>query len=462
VAGTAGAHQRCSQRGQARTAYIVAAACLAAAIVLPALFGARAERIYRNSVSQLGSTGRALRLESYRRGWFSSQAIVSLTAGRGAIGFVQHVHHGPLGFYNGWHVAFPVAAVVDTEPPPGLKNNLDRFFGEAPINISTVVRMNGALDTYISRAATERSEAAQKFTARFDGFDMEVHLSGDAYVIRGDAPGVKAAGGFGEAGIAGLTIRGESHRHQSGLWLGDKVLKISRISYSIVGGGARPSASGLINDIALAGQSRVSGGHFNVRDTLSIGSVAAGATRLGPMSLGGELSNLPVDAIDRFINALSSISPPAPGQQMQQSPMVKREIHDLLVAVIRESPVLSIDFDGASADGAAHGKAAFGISSDLAHDPMLDNLLSVGRGLVAQAWNKYGRASAELIAPAGFLAQIARPEQLTQLVQSGILIRDGANYVSRATFKDGGWLVNGRQIKLPAPPSRPNLTNRSS
>ncbi|HEY2523708.1 MAG TPA: DUF945 family protein [Candidatus Binataceae bacterium] len=452
-----------SARAAARTAYlVVAAACLATAIVIPALFGARAERIYRESVAQLGTTGRVFRLESYRRGWFSSQAVVSVTAGRGAITFVQHVHHGPLGFYNGWHVAFPVAAVVDTEPPSALKNNLDRFFGEAPIYISTVVEMDGTLDTYVSRAATVRSAAAQKFTARFDGFDLEVHLSKDAYVIRGDAPGVMAAGGFGEAGIAGLTIRGESHRHPSGLWLGDKVLKISRVNYSIVAAGARPSASGLINDIALAGQSRIGAGHLNVRDTLSVGTIAAGAVRLGAMSLGFEFSNLPVDAIQRFVDALSSIPPSAPGQQTQQSPIVKRQILELLVAAIKESPILSIDLYAASAAGEARGKARFGISADLANDPMLNNLLSQGKGLVAQAWNKYGRASAELIAPAGLLAQITRPEQLKQLEQSGILIRDRANYVCRAAFKDGRWLVNGHEMKFPAPPSRPNLTSRSS
>ena len=66
------------------------------------------------------------------------------------------------------------------------------------------------------------------------------------------------------------------------------------------------------------------------------------------------------------------------------------------------------------------------------------------------------------MAPPGFLAQVTKPAQLQQLEQSGILVRDGANYVCRATFKDGGWLVNGRKIKLPAPPPRPNLSSHRS
>ncbi len=75
--------------------------------------------------------------------------------------------------------------------------------------------------------------------------------------------------------------------------------------------------------------------------------------------------------------------------------------------------------------------------------------------MVAQAWKKYGHASAEVVAPPDFLAQLTKPDQLKQLEQSGILARDGTNYVCRATFKDGEWLVNGRAIKLPAPPRVP-------
>ncbi len=448
-------------RGQARTAYIVAAVCLGIVIVVPALFGGRAERVYRDSLAQLAGGRNAVSLDSYRRGWFSSQAVVKIAAGRGAITFVQHVHHGPFGFYNGWHFAFPVAAIVDTDPPPVLQSNLDKFFGAAPIVISTVVGMSGGLDTYISRAATERSDAAQKFTAKFGGFNAEMHLSQDAYTIRGDAPGITAVGAFGEAGVAALTIRGQSHRHSSGLWLGDKVLNISRVNYSIVGSGTHASASGLVQDIGFAGLSTIKNGRFDVRDTLSIGSIAAGALKLGPMSLTAEVSDIPLEPIEQFINALSSISHPASDQQAQ-SRMLQEKIIDLFVAIVKESPVLSIDLHAASLDGWAVGKAMFGIAPDLANDPLIKPGNPDRKGMVAQAWNKYGHATAELVAPTAFLARLTKADQLKQLEQSGILARDGANYVCRASFKDGGWLVNGRKIKPPAPPAPPNLTNRRS
>src|ERR1700732_5068134 len=94
-------------RGQSRVAYLVAAACLSVVLVVPALFGGRAERVYRDSIAQLTGAGRAFRLESYRRGWFSSQATVSFATGPRVLTFVQHVHHGPLGVYNGWQPGLP-------------------------------------------------------------------------------------------------------------------------------------------------------------------------------------------------------------------------------------------------------------------------------------------------------------------------------------------------------------------
>jgi Bacterial protein of unknown function (DUF945) len=448
-------------RGQVRVSLIVAAVCLSAAIMLPALFGGRAERVYRDSIVQLGSAGRVFRLDSYRRGWFSSQAIVSVTAGRGAVTFVQHVHHGPLGFYNGWHVAFPVAAIVDTDPPPALQNKLDDIFGAAPIVISTVVRMGGATDTYVSRAATERSDAMQKLRTKFGGFNLEVHLSHDVYTIRGGAPGITAIGAFGEAGMAGLTISGNSHRHGSGVWLGNKGLRIDRVNYSIVGSGARASASGLVQNIGITGVSEIKNGRLDVRDAFSIGGIAAGALKLGPMSLTAGIDNIPPEPIGEFTNAMASISQLTSDPQTK-SRTLKENTIKLIVAIVKESPVLSINLHAVSPNGEAVGRATFGISPDLLNDPLMKANHPDGKSMAAQVWHKYGHATVELAAPPGFLAQLTKAEQLRQFEQSGILIRDGANDVCHASFKDGGWLINGHKIELPAAPAPSNLTSRHS
>ena len=117
---------------------------------------------------------------------------------------------------------------------------------------------------------------------------------------------------------------------------------------------------------------------------------------------------------------------------------------------LKESPVLSIDLHAASPNGEAVGKGTFGISPDLANDPLITSGNLDRKGMVAQAWDKYGHASIEVVAPTGFLASLAKPDQIKQLEQSGMLVRDGGNYVCRANFKDGEWVINGRKMKLPA------------
>jgi hypothetical protein len=142
--------------------------------------------------------------------------------------------------------------------------------------------------------------------------------------------------------------------------------------------------------------------------------------------------------------------------------MLQGKIVDLLVAIVKESPLLSVDLHAASPNGEAAGKATFGLSPDLANDPLMKADSPDRKGIAAQAWIKYGHASVEVVAPATFLAQLANADQLKRLEQSGILARDGANYVCRASFKNGEWLVNDRKIKLPAPPANPNPAAHSS
>ena len=267
-------------------------------------------------------------------------------------------------------------------------------------------------------------------------------------------PGITAAGAFGEAGMAGLTIRGESHRHGSGLWLGNGAFNIGRVNYSFVASGMHASISGLMQDICPSALTEIRNGRLDARETVSVGSIAGGALKLGPISLVSEIGNVPPEPIEQFKSAVASISHSAPDQQAQ-SRMLQEKMIDLFVAIVKESPVLSVDLHAASPGGEAVGKATFEISPDLANDPLIKTGNPDRKGMVAKAWNKYGHASVELVAPPGFLAQVTKPDQLKQLEQSGVLARDGANYVCRATFKDGGWLINGRQIKLPAAPVAP-------
>ena len=125
------------------------------------------------------------------------------------------------------------------------------------------------------------------------------------------------------------------------------------------------------------------------------------------MSLGAGIDNIAPEPIAQFTNAVASISHSASDQQTQ-SQMLQEKMVDLFVAIVKESPVLSVDLHAASPNGEAVGKATLGISPELANDPLIKSGNPDRKGMIAQAWKKYGHASVELVAPTGFLAQLQR------------------------------------------------------
>jgi len=453
---------RSPARGQARLAFILAAICAGILLVLPAVFGGRAEQIYRDSVRNLAGANHSLRIESYQRGWFSSRATLSILNGRGAIVFVQHVHHGPFGFYNGWQWAFPVAAVVDTDPQAAVENGLDKVFGEAPLRISTAVWMNDTQDTYISRAATERSDSSNAFKAKFGGFEMKIHSSPKGYTMSGGSPSITAAGAFGEAGLSGIRISGESHREpQSGLWLGGGTLELTSADYSVVGSASRPSASGLIRDIALSARTDLSSGRLEMREGISIGSIAAGGQNLGPIRLAAALNNVPPEPVAQFNRMYRSAVVPGLDPR-QQSEEMQRQLYEMIAAVVKGSPAVSLDLHVSSSNGEAVGTAKFQLAPELANDPLFKTGSPDRRSMMSSVWNKYGDATVEIEAPVSVVNQVAKAGQITQLEQNGILVRNGTTYVCRASFKSGEWLVNGRRIQVPtSPPCAKPCTKKS-
>jgi hypothetical protein len=278
----------------------------------------------------------------------------------------------------------------------------------------------------------------------------------------GGSPGVTVTGSFGEAGLGEIRISGESHRGpQNALWLGGGTLGINRIDYSVVGSASRPSTSGLIQDITLSAETELNGGRLDMHESIAVGRIAAGGQTLGPASLALALNNLPPEPLAEFNRLYRSAASSASDPQ-QQSESMQRELYEMLAAVVKQSPVFSLDLRVSSPNGKAVGTAKFQLAPELANDPLFKPGNPDRRGMMAAAWNKYGDAAVDFEAPATLIDQVAKPDQIRQLEQNGILVRDGSKYVSRASFRTGGWLVNGRKVQLPAAaPCPAPCTNRS-
>jgi uncharacterized protein YdgA (DUF945 family) len=451
--------------GQAKTSYLVAAAvailCVGLIVGVPAYYGARAEKIYRDNVRQLGAVSSTFRLDSYQRGWFSSQARLSFSIdrlGKRRVALTQLIHHGPIGFYNGWTVAFPVAAVIDTQPPPGFSDTLDRFLGSAPLVITTIVRMDGALDTYISRAATHQTTFG--ITVTFDGLVAEIHLAQDSRRISGTLPRIVATGGFGEAEIASVSLRGDAHRDSIGLWPGQGTLGIGRVGYSVIGHSGHGSSSGLVQAVTISYVSSLDDGKILLRDGLSIGSLSGHTLNLGPASLAAEIKDVPAAPIVEFRRDAISIASPSMDRDTQER-LLRRKMIDVFAAILKQSPVATLELRVASPSGTAEGHGQLEIAPAAADDPAL-NADNLGKDVLNRLAKKYVSFSAEFNAPAALLAQLASAEQLKNLELAGALVHDDDKYVSRAVYKDGEMLVNGRKLEtmhpMPCPGASPAQT----
>lgn len=442
--------------GQARVAYVIiaalAAVCVVAILVLPDFFGRRAEKIYRDNVNQLTAAGYAIRLDSYQRGWFVSRATLTLPASAGAQVIVQRIHHGPLGFYDGWMVAFPVAAVIETQPPAKLENSLDKSLGKSPLTITTVVSMDGAMDTYISRDPSERRDSTHHMTVKFMGFQAELRYSHNRSAMHGGTPGITGTGAFGEAGVRDVTIGGRYRRAASATWVGSTKIYIGRIGYSMVSTAHHHSSTGLAQGVSVSLVKSMKNGKIDLREKVGAQKISGRKLEAGPMSLLFEISNISPEQVLKFRKDTAAISLSRLDKQARAKAL-RAKLPDLLTAMLKQSPpLLSLELKVSSPKGDATGQARMGIDPGFANDPMLKAKVPP-QLLFALLAKKYGHFSGNAEAPAAFLEQMVGAKHLNELQQAHILVQNGADYVVSASYQEGKFLVNGR--KYTPPPPRP-------
>ena len=275
---------------------------LALSIVVPALFGGRAERVYRDSIAQLGGTGHALRLDSYRRGWFSSQAtsahgrprrdyIRTARASRSAR-ILQRMAHRLPGRGGRRHRS---AAGLAEQSRPVLRRRADRH-------------LNGRPDWAARWIPTSRarqpnaSDAAQKFTAKFDGFNAGSASVAERLHVRGDASRYHRRRRVRRSrdGRPDDTRRVASPQQwlvarRQGPQNRSRELQCRRQRRASVG--QRPGSGH--RPCGAEPRSKMAGS--TCATALSIGKIAAGALKLGPISLAAGVQQHPAGS-DRTIH----------------------------------------------------------------------------------------------------------------------------------------------------------------
>lgn len=438
-----------SSSGQVPRGYVILAAIVVVGIVTAGAvsnsFGRRAERTYRDSIDQLAGNGIDVTVNSYERGFFSSQAVVSVQLGQSPFILVQHISHSPLTIASG------VAATIDTtiQAPAAYTQGLQTIFGNVSPRIHTVVTFDGLLDTFISLAPSANSLPLIKCIVISDGLKYEWYISPDIHRLSGQGPALTVTGGCGEFKLTGVTANGESHL-ESGHRVGNSRLAIQQIG----GASQMPGQNqwhGMVRDFLFTSLHSFKNGRMDIAGKWSIASLAFGSFQIGPMDVESDLSNIDADIFSELAREAEEIRKSKLAKDAQTRLMTEKA-GTFLVAMIKQSPVLVFGLHITSPEGPTVGQVRMGIAAALASDPRLFRLKDptpVDKDLMQQLMQQYGYANGDLSVPQAFAARVASADNLRKWETSGMLKREGANFVSHFTYKDGRLLVNGKKIEPP-------------
>lgn len=427
--------------GSARIAGAIVVAALAVALILPGIFGRRAENTYRDALEQLTRSS-ALRLDSYQRGWFSSHATLSFQFGARPVTIAQIVRHGPLVIYNGWHLAAPVAAVVETDSGAAAAA-LNRMLGEAPLRISTLVALNGDLDTVVARPESAHDDPMTGAHVSVGAAHLEWRRAQGFNQMTGDIPTLWLRAHLGTIELTGITFGGSSRETLPLLPVGDSEFRVARIACN----GSGPLPSFALEDLAFNYALSLPDGMFSVREKFSVGQFTNRTHKLGPIALTAEVGHIAPQPIEDYVRESRAIAQsPSPDVKAMQHAVV-----DLLMQVVRQAPVLTLGFEMRAAEGTMAGQARMGVDPALANDPQITSPGPDAHAVGAYARDRYGWFSGQLSAPSAMVAQLVDADRLRQLENCHYLVREGGKEVARMNFKHGDLTLNGVKLELPTP-----------
>ena len=449
-----------SSSGQLSRGYVILAAIVVGGVVAAGAvsnsFGRRAERTYRDSIDQLAGNGIDVTVNSYERGLFSSQAVATVQLGQSPFTLVQHISHGPLTIASGLR---PVAATIDTTiQAPAYTQGLQTIFGNVSPHIYTVVTFDGVLDTFISLSSSTNSIPLIKCIVISDGLNYEWYISPDIHRFSGQGPTLTVTGGCGEFKLTGVAANGESHL-ESGHRVGNTRLAIQQIG----GASHMPGQNqwhGMVRDFSFTTLHSLKNSRMDLAWKWSVASVAAGSLQLGPIDLESDLSNIDADSFTEFAREAEEVRKSKLAKDVQTR-LLTEKAGTFLVAMVKQSPALAFGLHISSPEGATVGRANLGIAPALANDSRLNRLKDptpADKDLMQQLMQQYGYGYGDLSVPQAFAARAASADNLRKWEASGMLKREGANFVSHFTYKNGVLLVNGKKIEPPKP--QPKIVSR--
>ena len=444
-----------------------------ALFIAPGLIGFKAQSEYQEIISGMQQAGIEVTGSDYQRGWFGSQAETEFklnlppdaAAAELKISMHSDIVHGPLSPDGGLALA-SIGTYFKTDGKALFPEEENKI-------LNTRIGMDGNGKTLITIPALKFVGEPGRPEIQLSGADGELVFDTGFTQLDIDLtiPELWLGGADGESfRVTGVTLGSKFKAGTSGLRLGNGKLGIKQIDFVNPKNGVAVK----IDAINLYGDTREDGDNLAFTANYSIDAIAVNDAGYGPAEISLEFENIPATVAARLQKGIREVRSKKLSQEQQGMAMMS-----LLMGagpeLLKANPRLAIKrLFVKTPDGDIEGSLS--IASDGLLWSEIDNIQSILKKLNADASirlpekllrplleaqakqsiiqhiemrNKMGESvdmpSAEEIQTLG---QDLVEQRLGDLLQQGVLVRDGT-YLSSAAKLGGGLLsVNGKTIPL--------------
>ncbi|QKK11660.1 MAG: YdgA family protein [Pseudomonadota bacterium] len=445
----------------------------------PRLVGGRAQGQYEQMIEQLRSGGAQVTSVKYNRGWFGAQANTELVfplppAAKEIPELPQELRfslastlrHGPLTSLGGFGLA-----EIDTQI---LLNGKQLFPADYPAQLRTLVALNGGTRTLLELPAVNIPAAGNRPAIDFRG--LSGILNADAAFNRIDtrleSPGADIAGGKIQRLVIGdITIDSRTARSIAGLMLGDVKIALSHLSLTAADAGDTLQ----MKQLFIEGLSNAEGEMVSGSARYHIGSLKIGGKEFTGAELKVTAGNLSAPVLAGIQTALNDIQSQRIEPDMQGTAIMNTLVTQLPL-LLPHDPTLAIDnLQIDTPDGRIEGRlkvqalgmrlqdlqGGMGFINKLQADAEIKVPETVFRHLSRLQTEKEINREIEMRRELGEEVVVPSPAELKQLIdeiteqqianllEQRLIVREEQQLVSTATFRNGRLTVNGTLVPLP-------------
>jgi len=450
-----------------RTSLIVVVLVVAAVFGgLPFWFGMEAESAYNDVLQRITKSKDGevtVSRSEYTRGWFSSNADMTLTATSFPVTITvsSKIHHGP--FPRIEELEFePMMAQVKSQVAISLLKDVP------PISALTTISFDGASRTQLSLAAHKTAGGDVQWKA----MSGEIVISTDRKQSKSDiqVPEISVSSPLGGVHVLsklGLSVN--EQEHASGSSLIDSTLSIDKIGAL----GEKP----LLEGLRVTLKNDVGGGQLAIHLTTDLRALRDGDATHGPGQIALQLRKLDVAALNAYQTQMRELNKQ---KNPEQAGMVSLgKFVELVANLAKKAPELELTkFSIKSGADEIGGNAKFvldGSNLNLTENPMLlivalqgDAEFKIPAGAVKLRAEKTIRDRLEMYKQTGTLsadeAAKLTPERVKAIVAQALsaetaktaeslrLVPDGANYKFTLALKQGQLTINDKPVDTPRLP----------